>query len=172
MLAARPAAEDPPEGDIPRSGILNDGLYPGGQPPTKGFQFLNDHGIKTITNFRAEDNREAKVVEKLGMRYIQIPVEEVRPLSQIPAGAIAKYFELVNNPANYPIFFHCRRGADRTGAFAALYRMALQGWDARKAYNEARDIGMRWFYSGLKSQIYDFHPPAPTELQPAIKSKE
>ena len=105
------------------------------------------------------------------MKYIRIPVLEVRPWSQIPQGSIAKFFELVNNPENYPIFFHCRRGADRTGLFAALYRMALQRWDAVKAYNEARDIGMRWYYAGLKSQIYDFHPPAPDELQPAIKKQ-
>jgi hypothetical protein len=37
--------------------------------------------------------------------------------------------------------------------FAALYRVTSQKWDPKKAYDEARDIGMRWFYSGLKSQI-------------------
>jgi hypothetical protein len=52
-----------------------------------------------------------------------------------------------------PIFFHWRRSADRTGMFAALYRVTSQKWDPKKAYDEARDIGMRWFYSGLKSQI-------------------
>src|SRR5207237_787374 len=121
---------------------------------------------------RAENDGEAKTVEKLGMRYVRIPVDEARPWSQIPPEAIAKYFELINNPANYPIFFHCQRGADRTGALAAFYRIALQHWDPTKAYSEARDIGMRWWYSGLKSQIFDFHPPAsPTELQPAIKQQ-
>ncbi|PYS40326.1 MAG: hypothetical protein DMG14_10895 [Acidobacteria bacterium] len=171
LVAARPLADSPQEGDIPRFGILVEGLYRGGQPTQKGFQFLKEKGIKTIINLRAEDNSEQAFVEKLGMKYIRIPVLEVRPWSQIPQGSIAKYFELVNNPENYPIFFHCRRGADRTGLFAALYRMALQRWDAVKAYNEARDIGMRWYYAGLKAQIYDFHPPAPDELQPAIKKQ-
>jgi protein tyrosine/serine phosphatase len=171
ITAAGPFAEEPGEGDIPRFAILANGLYRGGQPTNKGFQFLKEKGVRTVINLRAEDNAEAKVVEKLGMNYVQIPVEEVRPWSQIPEAAIAKYFELINNPANYPIFFHCRRGADRTGAFAALYRVALQHWVPRKAYDEARDIGMRWYYSGLKSQIYDFHPPAPAELQPAVKPR-
>jgi len=126
-----------------------------------------DKGIKTSINLRAEDNSEASVVEKLGMTYVQIPVDEVRPWTKIPDSAIAKYFEVVNNPANYPIFFHCRRGADRTGFFAALYRMALHHWDAKKAHNEARKIGMRWYYAGLKSQIYDFKPPSQAELQPS-----
>jgi len=146
------------------------GLYRGGQPTTAGFQFLKEMGVKTIINLRAEDNTESKTVQALGMNYVQIPVDEVRPWTRLSPASIAKYFELVNNPANYPIFFHCWRGADRTGTFAALYRIAVQGWDARKAYNEARDIGMRWYFAGLRSQIYRFHPPDNVaELQPAMK---
>jgi protein tyrosine/serine phosphatase len=171
MLIAGPMEEDPEEGNIPRFGILVDGLYRGGQPTEKGFHSLKEKGVKTVINLRAEDNSEEPIVENLGMKYIRIPIQEILPWSQIPPGAIAKYFELVNNSENYPIFFHCRRGADRTGALAALYRMAVQGWNARKAYEEARNIGMRWYFAGLKAQINDFHPPAVTELQPAIKKQ-
>ena len=172
LAAAWPLLEEPGEGDIPRLSILSEGLYRGGQPTQRGFEFLKEKGVKTIINLRAEDNSEEKIVEGLGMNYIHIPVPEVRPFSKIPQGAIGKYFEIVNNSANYPIFFHCRRGADRTGALAALYRMGVQRWTARQAYDEARDIGMRWIYTGLKSQIYAFKPPAsPADLQPAIKGK-
>jgi tyrosine-protein phosphatase SIW14 len=171
IVAARPVAEEPGEGDLPRFTFLANGLYRGGQPTAQGFRFLKEKGVRTVINLRGEENAEAKTVEKLGMNYIQIPVNEPRPWSQLPEGAIAKYFELVNNPANYPIFFHCERGADRTGAFAALYRIALQQWTPRKAYDEAREIGMRWYYSGLKQQIYAFRPPVPAELQPAIKAR-
>ena len=157
-------------GDLPRLSILTDGLYRGGQPTTKGFQFLSEKGIKTIINLRAEDNSESALVQELGMNYVQIPIDEVRPWSVIPPAALAKFFELVNNPANYPIFFHCRRGADRTGAFAAFYRTAIDHWDATRAYAEARNIGMRWYYVGLRAQIYDIHPPSDTaELQTAMK---
>ncbi len=171
IVAARPPAEIPAKGEIPRFATIADGLYRGGQPTQKGFQFLKDKGIKTVINLRAESDDEAKFVEKLGMNYVRIPVDEILPWSKIPEAAIAKYFELVNNPANYPIFFHCRRGADRTGSLAAFYRMGIQHWDADKAYSEARDIGMRWWFSGLKAQIYNFHPAPPSELQPAIKKQ-
>src|SRR5438046_1425637 len=100
IVAARPAVEEPGEGDIPRFAILGEKLYRGGQPTEKGFQFLKEKGVKTIINLRGEDNSEERLVEKLGMRYIRIPVPEVRPLTQISPGAIAKYFELVNNPEN------------------------------------------------------------------------
>src|SRR5262245_59762907 len=79
IAIAAGAADRPSGGDIPRFGILTDGLYRGGQPISKGFQFLKDKGIKTIINLRKEDNSEAKVVEKLGMNYVQIPIDEVMP---------------------------------------------------------------------------------------------
>lgn len=172
MLLARPAEDAAQSGNIPRFSLIASGLYRGGQPGEEGFQFLKEKGIKTVINLRAEDNSEAKTVAKLGMNYVQIPVDEIRPWSQIPSAAIARYFEIINNPANYPIFFHCRRGADRTGIMAALYRMGVQGWDSKKAYNEARNVGMRWFYSGLKTQIFGFEPPArQAELQTGIKER-
>jgi len=172
ITAARPPAEVPNKGDVPRFLVVNDGLYRGGQPSATGFKYLKEKGIKTVINLRAEDNTEAQLVEKLGMHYVQIPVDEAVPWSQIPQAAIAKYFEIVNNPANYPIFFHCKRGADRTGTMAALYRVAVQGWDNKKAYDEARDLGMRWYFTGLKAQIMEFHPPARLgDLQTAIKKQ-
>jgi protein tyrosine phosphatase (PTP) superfamily phosphohydrolase (DUF442 family) len=157
-------------GEIPRFMMMADGLYRGGQPSERGFQLLKEKGIRTVINLRME-NDESGVVEQLGMNYVHIPIEDIRPWTRIPPAAVAKYFELINNPANYPIFFHCRRGADRTGAMAALYRMAIERWDAPAAYSEARRIGMRSWYVGLKTQLYDFRPPAPALLQPGMQAR-
>src|SRR6267142_716372 len=161
MLIARqlPAI---PAGKIARYQMITEGLYRGGQPHHEGFRFLKQQGFKTVINLRIESD-EAEVVQGLGMNYVQIPIGDLMPWSKIPRGAIAKYFEIVNDPANYPIFFHCRRGADRTGAMAAFYRIAVQGWDASKAYSEARDAGMRWWFPALKRQVHGFRPaPART----------
>lgn len=149
----------PSSNNIPRFQMMADGIFRGGQPDKKGFEFLKQKGIKTVVNLRTENDEET-IVKQLGMNYIQIAIDDPRPSSTIPGKAIARYFEVVNNPANYPIFFHCRRGADRTGAMAALYRIANQGWNASKAYDEARDIGMRWWYRAIKKQLYDFKPAA------------
>ena len=155
---ASPAGSDlPSSNNIPRFQILTTGLYRGGQPDKKGFEFLKQLGVKTIINLRSENDEEA-TVKQLGMNYVQIAIDDPRPSSRIPDQAISKYFEILNNPANYPIFFHCRRGADRTGAMAALYRIANQGWDAKKAYDEARDIGLRWWYGAIKKQLLAFKP--------------
>jgi protein tyrosine/serine phosphatase len=153
ILSARPP-DISSSGNIPRFSLLATNLYRGGQPTEEGFQFLKDNGIKTIVNLRGEDNSESGIVRALGMNYVQIPVGEIGLLTRIPEAAIEQYFKLVGNPANYPIFFHCRRGADRTGTLAALYRIRVEGWNADKAYREARDVGMRWYFAGLRSQIY------------------
>ena len=75
MLIAGPMQDAPEEGDIPRFGILAEGLYRGGQPTEKGFQSLKGKGVKTVINLRAEDNSEERIVEKLGMKYIRIPIQ-------------------------------------------------------------------------------------------------
>jgi protein tyrosine/serine phosphatase len=142
--------------DIPRLQMIADGLYRGGQPERTGFQYLQSNGIKTIINLRTENDEEA-MVKGLGMNYVHIPIS-IKPWSKIPDAAIEQYFKVLNDPANYPIFFHCRRGADRTGAMAGFYRIAAQGWEAKKAYSEARKVGMRWWFQAIKKQIQEFKP--------------
>src|SRR5262249_78646 len=121
--------DQPDENHIIRFAALNKGLYRGGQPTLEGFQFLKQNGLKTIINVGGEDDYEARMVRRLGMQYIHIPIHQVLPWSQLHPDEIAEFFELLDNPANYPIFFHCNGGADRTGALAAFYRVTVQRWD-------------------------------------------
>src|SRR5438093_1000257 len=135
---------------IPRFQMIASGLYRGGQPEREGFDYLKNNGIKTVINLRTENDEEV-IVKELGMGYIHIPIS-IKPWSKVPDTAIEQYFKVVSDPANYPIFFHCRRGADRTGALAALYRIAVQDWEPKTAYGEARQIGMRWWFRAVKNQ--------------------
>jgi protein tyrosine phosphatase (PTP) superfamily phosphohydrolase (DUF442 family) len=144
--------------DIPRLQMVANGLYRGGQPERAGFQYLKSNGIKTVINLRMENDEEV-IVKELGMKYVHIPIS-IKPWSRIPDAAIEQYFKVLNDPTNYPIFFHCRRGADRTGAMAGFYRIAAQRWESEKAYSEARNIGMRWWFQSIKKQIYGFKPQA------------
>src|SRR5215468_6151268 len=118
--------------DIPRFHMIADGLYRGGQPGRDGFEYLQKNGVKTVINLRMENDEEV-IVKKLGMNYVHIPIT-ITIWSKIPDAAIDQYFKVLNDPANYPIFFHCRRGADRTGAMAGFYRIAYQDWEPGKAY--------------------------------------
>ena len=140
--------------DIPRLQMIAAGLYRGGQPERAGFEYLKNYGIKTVINLRTENDEEV-IVKGLGMNYVHIPIS-IKPWSKIPDAAIERYFKVLNDPANYPIFFHCRRGADRTGALAGFYRIAVQGWEPKQAYTEARSVGMRWWFQAIKKQIHAF----------------
>lgn len=140
--------------DVPRFRQLAQGLYRGGQPKNGAFAALQRLGIKTVINFR-EENDEKALVESLGMKSIHIPLSAS---AGVPDTAIRRFFDIVRDPSAYPIFIHCRRGADRTGAMAGFYRVEFQGWQGKTAAKEARDIGMRWWWRNLKSQIENFNP--------------
>jgi protein tyrosine/serine phosphatase len=143
---------------------LEDGLYRGAQPDEAGFRYLKDLGIRTIVSFRT-DMDERALVESLGMRFVSIPVN-FRAFGwgdDFDAEDVRQFFSVVDDPAAGPIFFHCKRGADRTGSFAAIYRIARQGWTEDKALQEARDRGMRWWYFPMRGQVKEYA----RQVQPA-----
>jgi len=168
LFPALLSAESLTTKDIPRFIKVSDGLYRGGQPVRGGFEFLKKQGVKTVINLR-EENDEEGAVRGLGLNYIHLPMT-VNPFSgsRIPEVAIQKYFEIINDPANLPVFIHCQRGADRTGAMVGFYRIVVQGWEGTKAYKEARDIGMRFWYPGLKDQLYGFKSNPKLAGKPAL----
>ena len=128
------------------------GLYRGGQPTAAGFGFLKWRGIRTVINLREELDERA-LVEALGFKYIYMPLDAGDPVTD---QAIRTFFTTINDPANQPVFVHCQRGSDRTGIMVGFFRIAMQGWDPERAYREARLMGMRWWYRGLKRQLYEF----------------
>jgi protein tyrosine phosphatase (PTP) superfamily phosphohydrolase (DUF442 family) len=164
-LTVAPAAmaDTPPvSGSVPVSGApvnrliqVDTRLYRGGQPDAAGFTYLRDViGIKTIVSLR-NDASEQELVESLGMRFVNIPMT-YRPMmmgSAPTAEAVARFFGVVDDESNGRVFLHCQRGADRTGTFVGLYRMARQGWNLDRAYNEAREVGMRWWYFPVKAKM-------------------
>lgn len=171
LVAGLPAAgwaQQDPGAVIERFSKVDPQLYRGAQPTEEGFRRLRDLGIRVVVNLRlpqdAAETGEQRIVESLGMRYVNLPVPDGNFFDRsrrIPEEAVKGFFELMANPAG-PVFVHCRRGADRTGAMVGLYRIARHGWDAQRAYLEARSVGMRSWYHGLRDQILEFakHPLA------------
>jgi uncharacterized protein (TIGR01244 family) len=162
LPAPQPSAAQTQPVGVDRFNQVDDKLYRGAQPDAEGFKHLKNLGIHTVINLRtekdAEKTGERRIVESLGMRYISIPIEDGSFFTRsriIPDEAIRKFFEEFDAAAG-PVFVHCRRGADRTGALVAFYRVARNGWDNQRAYEEARAVGMRSWYSGLKRQILNF----------------
>jgi tyrosine-protein phosphatase SIW14 len=140
---------------VPRFRQIHAGLYRGGQPTSDGFEDLKKMGVRTVINLRVEGTERTRV-EALGMKYVHIPIDMPllqRPWRQIPDKSVEDFLRIVNDPANQPVFVHCQRGADRTGTMIALYRVKVDNWQVDKAYDEAREIGLRWMYRGFRNQI-------------------
>jgi protein tyrosine/serine phosphatase len=120
-------------------------------------------GIKTVVDLRREDEHstsaEAQAVAAAGMTYVNVPMKGVvAPTNE----QIAKVLALLDSQG--PVFVHCKRGADRTGAVIACYRIAHDRWQRQQALQEAKSFGMGSFQIGLKNYVKSFQPsqaPAP-----------
>ncbi|MBI4115271.1 MAG: tyrosine-protein phosphatase [Candidatus Omnitrophica bacterium] len=117
--------KNPPE-DLPRFTSLNDWLYRGGQPTEQGLVGLKEKGVRTIVNFRNEPDWvewEKSQAEALGMKYVNLPW---RIWSSADPELLDQFFEVLDNPANRPVFMHCKHGRDRTGVMSTLALMRYE----------------------------------------------
>jgi tyrosine-protein phosphatase SIW14 len=153
---------------LPNSGHINDNLYRGAQPHSEGLQELKKLGITTIVDLRDENPQlgesERQQAEKLGIRFVNIPVSGWAPPSN---EQVAQFLSIFRNNPNERVFVHCRFGDDRTGVFVATYRMAYENWPAEQAMNEMYYFGFNGFWHpSMKAFIRDF--PARLKTAPAL----
>ncbi len=142
---------------VPNFHSVNEHFYRGGQPSPQGFHNLAKLGVKTIVDLRngAEREAESGAVQQEGMRYIRVPMAGMgAPTEQ----QVSSILHLLNDSASWPVFLHCKRGADRTGTIAACYRIAHDGWDNQKALHEAKLDGMSWTERAMQHYILSFTP--------------
>jgi len=157
IASASFAQNDPPSKNLPNFYRVNDNVYRGGQPKDAGFAELKKLGIKTIIYLRGDDNNaqnEKKLAEGAGMRFLNFPLGNWDRPDQKD---IDKILAAINAPENQPIFVHCKRGSDRTGTVIAVYRMTRDGWDAKKAGDEAEKFGIGWWQRGMRDFINDYY---------------
>lgn len=136
---------------------VDDHVYRGAQPTEEGFKYLAKIGVKTIVDLRENDHRNAgeeKMVTSLGMRFVSVPMTGLTP----PTNAeITKILRLLEGPDG-GVFVHCKRGADRTGAVIAAYRIDENHWDNARALKEAMSRRMSIFQGPRQNYIRDFQP--------------
>jgi tyrosine-protein phosphatase SIW14 len=142
-------------------------VYRGAQPSAVGLQELGALGIKQVVDLRepgAATKFEQQQVEKLGIKYINVPFPELSAPSDEQIRTVLHL--LVSE--DVPTFVHCRRGKDRTGTVIACYRMQHAGWDNQRALREARMYGISSFERGMQHYILHFTPVKTPELVPVL----
>ena len=124
---------------------VDDHVYRGGQPSNAGFQYLAKIGVKNIIDLREADGRateERRVVTAAGMNYINVPMTGLTP----PTDAeITRILSVLEDVTSGPVFVHCRRGADRTGAVIAAYHIQHDKWNNDRALKDAMAHKMSFF---------------------------
>ena len=143
--------------DLPNFAQVNGNLYRGAQPTEAGIKKLAAMGVKTVIDLRGADERAKKEeawAQNAGIKFINIPLDNWnRPKDS----RIAEIEKLLDATENQPVFVHCRRGADRTGTVIAVYRITHDGWDARRANEEAESFGFGWWQFQMKDYINDYY---------------
>jgi tyrosine-protein phosphatase SIW14 len=140
---------------------VDDTVYRGAQPSKQGIDYLAQLGVKTVIDLRESDSRsreEQKEAVAAGLKYINIPMTGLTPPTDAQTSQI---LSILADASSGPVFVHCKRGADRTGAVMASYRIEHDGWDNTRALQEAMDRGMSSFQKPRQHFIRDFQIPAP-----------
>ena len=119
---------------IENFGKVDDTYYRGGQPRAEHYGELKRLGIKTVVDLRKDSRRDApEWARAAGLAYVNLPLEASQPATE---GQTAEFLRLVNDPANWPVYVHCKGGRHRTGALTAVYRITHDGWTADQAFDE------------------------------------
>ena len=147
----------PPVG-IENFGKVNENYYRGSQPTAEEFTGLKRLGVKTVIDLRKDSIDQAPAwARAAGLEYINIPLTTKKAAT---VEQTAYFLKLVNDPANWPVFVHCKGGRHRTGQMSAIYRITHDGWTADQAYAEMKkyDFKDSWFYPRpLKKYVFSYY---------------
>jgi len=164
-IAISAAAQGPvPSGiAIDNFARVNDSYYRGAQPMGADYAALARLGVKTVINLTSDDAQadEQQLVEKNGMRYVQIPMDPRREPSK---AELDKFLALTNDAAGQPVYVHCVGGRHRTGVMTAIYRMTHDGISGEAAFREMKQYkyGADFLHPEFKRFVQSYRVPKTT----------
>ena len=113
----------------------------GGQPRVEHYAMLKSKGVKTVLNLRQPTehraDEEKQLVEELGMKYVNIPVNYQTPTPE----SVDEFLKITDDKASRPMFVHCT-AAIRAGAYWAIRRVLRDGMTWEAALDEAKKVGL------------------------------
>ena len=152
-----------PNVKIKNFGQMDENYFRGGQPKKDQYVQLKDLGITTIIDLRNDpEDYEKTTAESLGMKYINIPMDD----AEYPSDAtIDQFLKEINDPANGKMYVHCKGGKHRAGVTGAVYRMEKYGWDYDQAFAEMErfKFDTSWGRKVMKTFVQDYAKKIETE---------
>jgi protein-tyrosine phosphatase len=164
------------------------------QKPWPFRNIVSDYKIKTVVALAHPPDHELSVSERglaaeLGVRWIHIPIVDNRGTADTAAEeAISDLLDqaaaVLADPQNYPIFFHCHHGLNRTSMVQIAYRTKYCGWTLTQAAAEIeKSVGlvkvnhgpdyrhMVSFYETRVLPLRDRHSGASKDTPPAVTAR-
>ena len=119
--------------------IENERAYRSAQLDATSFRLvIETYGIRTIINLRGEneDNlwyqAERGIAAEMGVTLVDVRMSA----NALPSRETLLLLYDTLTTAEHPILIHCKAGSDRTGAAAAIWRMAVNGESRAEARRE------------------------------------
>ncbi len=102
---------------------LTDTIATAGQPTEKQLSLIKDAGYKIVINLATSASpnalsNEKKLVESLGMKYINIPIDFNNPTSE----DLINFCQVLEHNNHQPLLIHCAANK-RVSAFMYIYRL-------------------------------------------------
>lgn len=145
--------ETPPLIPIPNARVTKTGLLIGGQPSPAQLKLIHDAGYRTVVTLRPESERgdegEQASVERMGMKFVSIPVRGAAGLTEDNARALGR--ALTEQDA-LPAVVHCSTG-QRVSALLGLKAFVVDRMSAAAAIDLAKGLGMKKFEAALRERI-------------------
>ncbi len=127
-------------GTVYQVATMDGNIYVGAQPAESALPALKKLQIKTLINLRQKSEMtfdEQAAVTKLGMSYINIPID----VNKLGMDEIKQFNQAVYEPKNYPIFIHCESG-NRVAMMLAINNIMESKTPVDAAINEAKNYGL------------------------------
>lgn len=125
---------------------------------------VKQYQIKTIVALAHRPDssmvlRESALARELGVRWIHLPITDDR--RELGAGEslfdrLDDAADVLANPANQPVYFHCHHGINRASMVQIAYRLKHCGWSLEQATEEiSRNFGLRKVDKGPDYRIME-----------------
>jgi protein tyrosine phosphatase (PTP) superfamily phosphohydrolase (DUF442 family) len=113
-------------------------------------RIIRDRQIRTIVALAHPSDsplavREKALADELGVKWVHIPIADQRtPADPTVSDLVEKAADVLADPANQPVYFHCHHGINRASMVHMAYRMLHCGYDLQQAQQEiARSFGLK-----------------------------
>jgi hypothetical protein len=118
---------------------VTDALTRGTRVDEHALRDLKSRGFKGVVNLCREYDDSDKV-RAVGLVPLHLGIlDNTAPTESM----MVQFLDFISDRAHQPTYVHCEAGKGRTGCAVASYRMAIQGWTAAQALEDAKKFGLQ-----------------------------